>query len=376
MPRKTVPKQRGIFERPSGSGIWWISYCDAERQRHREKVGRRSDAIDLYKSRKADIRAGKKLPANLQRGAVSFKQLTDDILIYSANHHTDTRNLKSRVKKILPDFGGREAASIKAAEIDHWIAAHTKSAGTFNRYRALFSLIYREAVRNDKVPSNPARLVRQKNEGSGRIRYLLEEEEQALRKAIVMNFPEHLPELIIAIGTGMRKSEQYRLQWAQVNFGRGLIHLRKTKNFAARDIPMNSDVRAAFGTLKAGREKPNGAVFNIQNPKGWFESARTKAGVKDFRWHDCRHTFCSRLAMAGVPLKTIQILAGHKTIAMTARYAHLAPNTLRSAVEMITEAAQAARRSPEQSGTESGTASKMGSASRKNRISGMAANAR
>lgn len=101
-------------------------------------------------------------------------------------------------------------------------------------------------------------------------------------------------------------------------------------------------------------------VFAILDPKSWFESARAKSGMKDFRWHDCRHTFCSRLAMAGVPLKTIQVLAGHKTIAITARYAHLAPNTLQTAVEMITEAARFPRKSPEQSGTESGTASKRG----------------
>ena len=64
--------------------------------------------------------------------------------------------------------------------------------------------------------------------------------------------------------------------------------------------------------------------------------------------------------MAGVPLKTIQVLAGHKTIAITARYANLAPNTLQTAVEMITDAARVVRGSPEQSGTGSGTASKSG----------------
>ena len=129
MPRKKVPKQRGIFERPKGSGIWWVSYVDAERQRHREKVGRRSDAIDLYNFRKAEIRAGKKLPRNIQKGAVSFKQLADDILTYSANHHGDVRNVKSRINQILPVFGDREARPIKPAEIDQWISGHTKNRG-------------------------------------------------------------------------------------------------------------------------------------------------------------------------------------------------------------------------------------------------------
>ena len=81
--------------------------------------------------------------------------------------------------------------------------------------------------------------------------------------------------------------------------------------------------------------KPLDRVFAIPDPRDWFEAARESVKLEDFRWHDCRHTFCSRLAMAGVPLKTIQILAGHKTIAITARYAHLAPSTLHEAVDLI-----------------------------------------
>lgn len=98
---------------------------------------------------------------------------------------------------------------------------------------------------------------------------------------------------------------------------------------------MNSDVIAAFETLRGDRKNLAGRVFAIHNSKGWFESARAKSGVKNFRWHDLRHTFCSRLAMANVPLETIQVLAGHKTISITAKYAHLAPSTLHTAVELI-----------------------------------------
>jgi len=99
---------------------------------------------------------------------------------------------------------------------------------------------------------------------------------------------------------------------------------------------MNSSVRGAFQRLKGktGAE-PGIRVFVIDNPRRWFEEAREKAKLTSYNWHDNRHTFCSRLAMAGVSLKTIQVLAGHKTISMSARYAHLAPNTLHSAVELI-----------------------------------------
>jgi integrase len=67
----------------------------------------------------------------------------------------------------------------------------------------------------------------------------------------------------------------------------------------------------------------------------WFQAAVDEAGIRDFRWHDLRHTFASRLAMAGVDLRTIQELMGHKTIQMTCRYAHLTPSHQLAAVERL-----------------------------------------
>src|ERR1019366_6880892 len=101
---------------------------------------------------------------------------------------------------------------------------HTKTPATANRYKATFSLIFREAVRNGKVFSNPARLVRQRHEANGRVRYLLDDEERALHNAILKSHAHHLPELVIAVGTGQRKEEQYTLKWSQVDFLRNEVH--------------------------------------------------------------------------------------------------------------------------------------------------------
>lgn len=65
------------------------------------------------------------------------------------------------------------------------------------------------------------------------------------------------------------------------------------------------------------------------------EKAIRKAGVSDFHWHDLRHTFASRLAMSGVGLRAIQDALGHKSIAMTVRYSHLAPDFLLDVVEKL-----------------------------------------
>jgi integrase len=146
---------------------------------------------------------------------------------------------------------------------------------------------------------------------------------------------EHMPELDISLGTGMRLSEQYQLKWDSVDFVRREIRLDKTKNYSGRSIPMNVQVEAAFKELRSRVAIKRGPVFSGY-PRRWWEDALVKSDVTNFRWHDNRHTFCSRLAMRGVNLKVIQTLAGHKTISMTARYAHLDDKSLRSAVDSLT----------------------------------------
>lgn len=336
MPRKEQTRVPGVWEKVPGSSVWWIRYR-VDGKLRREKVGRKGDAIALYQHRKSTTRAGAKLPENMRNTGIKFKDLADSILEYSATHHRDTRNIKARLKKIRVDFDERKAEFVKPEEIDAWLTANTKTPATSNRYRALFSLIYREALRNGKVTGNPARLVRQRHENNAIIRWLTDEEEVRLRTIINKHFPEHLPELVIALGTGMRLTEQYSLRWESVDFKRKEVRLGTTKNFSGRSIPMNKEVLSAFKQLKDKAGKKSVRVFQINNPRAWFGSALLSAKIARFRWHDCRHTFCSRLAMRGVNLKVIQTLAGHKTISITARYAHLDDTALRTAVDCLTK---------------------------------------
>lgn len=333
MAKKEEPKVRGVWEKVPGSNVWWVRYRDAGGKLRREKVGRKSDAIDLFRKRTEERRRGVKLPESMRATGLKFKTLADDIETYSRAHHRDQRNILSRLVKIRSDFNGRIADGIKPQEIDAWLSENTNTPATSNRYRALFSLIFREALRNGKVASNPARLVRQKHESDGHIRFLSDEEEKALRAVIA---PAHLPELDISLGTGMRLSEQYGLTWGCIDLVRKEVRLVKTKNNSSRNIPMNGSVEAAFKELRGrvAEVKRNDRVF-AQSPRKWWEDAVSKALVVGYRWHDNRHTFCSRLAMRGINLKVIQTLAGHKTLAMAGRYAHLDDASLRVAVDSL-----------------------------------------
>ena len=139
----------------------------------------------------------------------------------------------------------------------------------------------------------------------------------------------------------MRPSEQYGLTWERIDLDRRFITIPKSKNGACRHIPLNSVAVARFqsvtGTFvgcKAGRVFVNIQRERLTGYKHWFGPAvRENAGIRDFTWYCLRHTFASRLTMAGIQLRTVAELMGHKTIQMTMRYAHLAPAHQLSAVE-------------------------------------------
>jgi integrase len=186
-------------------------------------------------------------------------------------------------------------------------------------------------------------MVEQRAENNARIRFLTADEEKRLREAIKKGFPKHMPEFDVALNTGMRKSEQFSLEWSQVSLTRKRIRLEKTKNGSDREIPLN---KTCLNVLEAlhGIRPHNGRVFlskygrDRNDPRAWFELALEEAKV-NFRWHDLRHTFISRLVMKDVNLRTLQELAGHKTISMTTRYAHLAPEHNQAAIEKLDSAA-------------------------------------
>ena len=346
MPRKIEKKERGIFEKEPGSGIWWIRYSDADGREHREKVGRRGDALKLYKLRKTDVLRGIKLPANMKHRGLRFKVIAQDAIDWYINHdQKDVRSFKGRMKIILEAFGDRMASEIKPSEIDGWISAHEWAPATKNRYKSVFSKTFKVALADGKVSSNPARLVQQRPENNARLRFLSESEEKVVRAVITKRCPKHMEEFDIALNSGMRKGEQYSLEWPEVHLKRKRIKLNETKNGSSREIPMNMTCLNAFERLCA-RRPHDGRVCqskygeDLNNSRTWFElvmeeAAEKMPSLKGFTWHCLRHTFISRLVMKGVDLRTVQELAGHKTISMTVRYAHLAPEHNQAAIEKL-----------------------------------------
>jgi site-specific recombinase XerD len=149
-----------------------------------------------------------------------------------------------------------------------------------------------------------------------------------------------MPELDLALNTGLRLSELYGLDWENVNLARRVLTVPRPKNGEMRHVPLNAPALAALGELQKRSDGIGPVVRNAEGgaltgPRYWFEPAVRNAKIRSFSWHCLRHTFASRLVMAGVDLHTVQELMGHKSIQMTVRYSHLTPKHTLAAVEKL-----------------------------------------
>ncbi len=143
-----------------------------------------------------------------------------------------------------------------------------------------------------------------------------------------------------ALNTGMRKSEILNLEWDNVDLKHGFILLDKTRNWDRREIPINETLRSTLDSLMRRLDVPY--VFydpDTGSPycdvRRSFHTALRRFKIRDFRFHDLRHTFASHLVIAGVDLTTVKELLGHKTFTMTLRYSHLAPSHKVKALDML-----------------------------------------
>jgi integrase len=339
MARRVQEKVKGVYEHPAGSGVWWINYY-AQGQRHREKAGSRGDAIALYQKRKADSRRQIKLPELVPSKVVTFAHLSAMAVEHAQTHLKTSRDYVTRDRILCEHFGSQRADSITPQEIEKWLTKHCGTNATANRYRSYISLAYRLGMVNGKVSTNPAPLVKLRKEDNARTRYLTREEYSKLLEFIRRDNPDQAMAFVVSVYSGMRFTEQFSLTWGQVDFTRKKIRLEKTKNGSKRDVPLNSVLMDSLRQQKAA--VPHAAsdiVFPRPGPasdcRWWFEPALKEAKIRDYTWHNNRHTFCSWLALAGVSIKQIQQLAGHKSITMSARYSHLSPEASETASERL-----------------------------------------
>lgn len=346
--------RRGIYKRGK---IYWVSYAclDGHINRESSRSDKYKDAETLLIKRKQSVRDGK-LPEVKRITNHSFSELAGEYKKWAQRQRAYSRK-ENVVDLLIEIFGQTQLRRFDTRLLEQFQTeklAKGKKAATVNRHLATLKHMFTKACEWDMVEEDVLKRVRRTKlleENNRRLRFLSRED---CAKLIAACDPHLRPIVITALNTGMRKGEILSLKWEHVDLVHGFILLDITKNGERREVPINETLRETLTVLfKGTKERPRRldvphVFYDAKTVKAYgdvkksFASACKRAGVKDFKFHDLRHTFASHLVMQGVDLTTVKELLGHKTITMTLRYAHLAPSHKIKAVSVLDDALMAA----------------------------------
>jgi len=334
----------GVYKQ---GGSWFIDYR-VEGRRKREKIGASKKLADtVLAKRKTEIAEGKFLDRK-RIPKVRFEDFADEYLEYSKANKRNYGRERYLMRHLVKAFGDRWLSEISVWHVERHKAQRRAmvAPATVNRELTLLKHMFTKAIEWDRAKANPVKSVKLLREANARVRFLTGDEETRL----LAECPENLRTLVIAaMHTGFRRGELLSLRWNDVDFANGLVTVQAsyTKNGERRSVPMSRTLRGVLERLH--QEQPDGEhVFRNEqggpyvSPTTAFESAVKRAALVDFRFHDLRHTFASRLVMGGQDIRTVQELLGHKSITMTLRYSHLSPTHRAKAVAILDRAPECA----------------------------------
>ncbi len=331
----------GLYKR---GGTWWMSLTfHGRRIRRATGTTNKRLAEEVLAKVKTSIVEGTWFDVAEEKSR-TFGELLDEFVKDRSRRGRKMRFYDPIVSRLRGSFGDLTLDQVTLSRLrDYKDQRRTDGVGpaTINRELATVSGAFNLAVRElEWCRSNPATRVRSEKEPPGRTRYLTPEEEEKLFESS----PAWLREIVVfAVNTGMRQGEILALRWPSVDLFRRTVTVEQSKNGEKRTIPLNEVAlellkgRAKVRAIRADLVFPNLAGKSAErgNVERSFRLALGKAKIEDFRFHDLRHTFATRLVQAGVDLYSVQRLLGHKTPIMTQRYAHHSTDSLRGAVEAL-----------------------------------------
>ncbi len=385
--------------RPTGTKIWYFRYRTPGGPQRRLVLGRfpgvgAAMARQLAMVAAGDVARGIDLLAQRREVAaetVRSRQSTLKTFIterYEPWALTYLRTGELQLERIRADFAewmDKPLTDLSPWLIDLWRKrqiATGMAPVTVNRNLQRLRALVAKAVLWKVIDQHPFAEVKPlRCDKTGRARYLSDTEEQQLRDALfareqklrrnrvsfnrwrdvrgiaplplrTAEYIDHVrPMVLLALNTGMRRGELLNLQWRDVDIdGKWLtIQGATAKSGQTRRIPLNVEALATISGWKqqAGRVRDDGHVFRgaagaklTRIDTAWRKLVK-RANLQNFRFHDLRHHFASRLVQSGIDLNTVRDLMGHADLEMVLRYAHLSPDRLTMAVEKVARTAPA-----------------------------------
>lgn len=352
---------------------WWISF-KVGGHRVYQRSGGDTEADAEIEERQLRAEFDKRAGQIRQNPRLTFAEFVDNhYLPWSKLHKKSYRDDKGRAEVLKKEFSAMLIRQIKTTHVERLklslLGKDTcrltlRTGATVNRYVHLLSAILRRALKQGYVNVNACMGVEQEREAGNRKQYLKDAEEARLLDVLVGDLAFLRPAIILALGTGMRRSELMRLKFEHINFG-GLdvpyrvsgedvsippncFLVEKSKNGHARIIPMNQAVRSTLQDLEEGAAGDEFVFSFARNGvssstlRSGFTKACEAAGITygtkqtgGIVWHDLRHTFATRLRTKGNLDLEIMDLMGHSSLVMTKTYAHQTPAAAQRAVDSL-----------------------------------------
>ena len=385
---------KGFYVRvqPTGSMSYYFQYRNESGKLTDYLIGKVGtlspvQARDVAEQKAADVAKGHDVQAEKKQkrreaDQAKFKTLAGFMEHkYSPWVKSERKTGAATVRRLNTNFEylmTKPMEEISKWDLDKWRSEQRKKGkapSTINRDVTALKAALAMAVEWDVIDTNPLAKVRPiKTDNRAQIRYLSADEETQLRDALDQReaklrddrvkgnewrrargyelladisgsaFADHIkPMVLLSLNTGMRRGEVFSLTWEAVNLNAAMltVHAKTAKNETTRHIPLNDEALEALKAWQKQTGKASGLVFpgkegkRQDNVKRSWATVLKLAGIQGFRWHDMRHTFASKLVMAGVDLNTVRELLGHGDIKMTLRYAHLAPEHKAAAVAKL-----------------------------------------
>ncbi len=369
---------------PSGVMTYYIEFARARRM----AIGR-ADAITPVMAREkaktilAEAYQGNDpMAAKRQAKAHTLLSFIDEAYAPWAKANIQTGDATvARLKASFSELLTKNLGEITAWQIEKWRTNRLKAgakATTANRDLDDLRSSLTKAVSWGLLKCSPVTAVKRcRVDPSPTVRFLSDDEEMRLRQALKERedkiraarrsanrwradrrypllpdlservFADRLrPMVLLSLNTGLRRGEMFSLDWKDVDLQQANLTVRgaNAKSGKTRHIPLNDEARLALEAWKNDTAASEGFVFPGKNKalldnirRSWL-AVLERARIQRFRWHDLRHNFASRLAMAGVDLNTVRVLLGHSDYKVTLRYAHLAPAHKAAAVAKLVRA--------------------------------------
>jgi len=286
---------------------------------------------------------------NFRKVGTRWRNITLSQLIieYLAEWDGKDHSHQARISWWSDRLGNRKLATISAEDVAGYLNTYRANVtnSTHNRMKSCLSALFRFAKKQGYTGANPVTDVPSYKEAKNRIRYLSDTERLKLLEACrdidaVSEWKKLTLLVTMALMTGARRGELHKLSWGDIDFTNRTAILKDTKNGTDRMVSFPLPV---LELMLRHRGKDDELIFSgkdLAKPfvfqKHWVR-ALAIAKVKDFRFHDLRHTCASYLANAGATGPDIQAVLGHKNYETTKKYVHLSSERVQSVTDGVFE---------------------------------------